>query len=154
MIMQLTRHVTCIAILILAAIGCGKSHSVDKTESNSDARKSKSPAGKSAANNQKPASPKLVPVEGRIRLDGKPLAGATVKFTTENGDVSTGTTDDDGNYTLAYSDGRPGAVVGKHVVRISKNSPDGNEIVPARYNTKSLLMSAIKEGTNMMNFEL
>ncbi len=54
--------------------------------------------------------PPLAPVHGRVTLDGKPLAGKTVKFVPEPGTPGQGagaTTDADGNYTLLAA--RPGA---------------------------------------------
>ena len=54
--------------------------------------------------------PPLAPVRGRVTLDGKPLAGKTVKFVPEPGTPGQGagaTTDADGNYTLLAA--RPGA---------------------------------------------
>jgi hypothetical protein len=56
------------------------------------------------------SGPQLVPVHGRVTLDGKPLAGKTVKFIPEKetpGQGAGGNTDADGNYTLLAV--RPGA---------------------------------------------
>jgi hypothetical protein len=61
-------------------------------------------------------------VTGRVLLDGKPLAGATVTFTPESGSPSTGRTDADGRFTLA-GDGGPGVNVGRHNVRVVAGGP-------------------------------
>jgi hypothetical protein len=54
--------------------------------------------------------PTLVPVHGRVTLDGKPLAGKSVRFHPDPGTPGSGAganTDADGNYTLLAI--RPGA---------------------------------------------
>ena len=54
--------------------------------------------------------PPLAPVSGRVTLDGKPLAGKTVKFIPDPGTPGQGagaTTDAEGNYALLAA--RPGA---------------------------------------------
>jgi hypothetical protein len=79
-----------------------------------------------------------------VKLDGQPLAGATVNYEPEEflGDsfkACSGTTDDSG---IAYVSGHdakfPGIYLGFYRVRISKQA-DGKETVPARYNTDSQL---------------
>src|SRR5438128_1111674 len=72
------------------------------------------------------AGPKLVPVSGKVTLDGKPLVGATVGFYPQNkpsrelGPLSTGKTDDKGEFSLVTVLKRePGAVVGQHRVSIT-----------------------------------
>jgi hypothetical protein len=98
---------------------------------------------------------KFVPVSGRVMLDNKPLANATVRFQFATADNSQrppdayGETDDQGNYTLKpVVEGRKeveGTVAGKHLVQISlfdrdHPGPQGPvERVPARYNTNSAL---------------
>lgn len=69
--------------------------------------------------------PKYVPVSGVITLDGKPYGQAAISFqpigTSENpnpGRGSSAYTDDNGHYVL-ISDERDGAVIGKHLVRIT-----------------------------------
>ncbi len=65
---------------------------------------------------------KLVEVKGTVTLNGKPLADADVQFSPKGsgaGGPSFGTTDKDGHFVLKYSDGRPGAVPGPHMVTIS-----------------------------------
>ena len=71
---------------------------------------------------------KTAPVSGQITLNGKPLAGAAVLFqpiatdgNNNPGPGSTGITDADGRYTLTLTTLREpkGAVVGKHMVRVT-----------------------------------
>ena len=70
---------------------------------------------------------KLAPVSGVVTLDGAPLADASVTFQpVAQGGIDAGSgsyakTDAEGRYTLRTVTGdRRGAVVGKHVVRISQ----------------------------------
>ena len=70
----------------------------------------------------------LAPVSGVVTLDGRPYPNAVVSFQpvggtgNENpGRGSMAITDADGKYTLKYDNVEPGAVVGKHVVRIVTN---------------------------------
>lgn len=69
--------------------------------------------------------PKLAGVSGVVTVDGKPYKNAVVSFqpqgsgATENPGVgSTALTDENGKFTLTTIDGKPGAVVGRHKVRI------------------------------------
>ena len=77
--------------------------------------------------------PDIAPVSGRVTMDGKPLPNVYVTFQPNPGpDVenagrgSVGVTDDDGRFTLEYEGGRSGAVVGKHIVRITPVQPEDN----------------------------
>jgi hypothetical protein len=75
---------------------------------------------------------KTAPVSGRVTLDNKPLAHATVMFVPDSGPgankepppSSVATTEEDGHYSLVLSAGSKsnGAVVGKHKVVISMGS--------------------------------
>ena len=78
--------------------------------------------------------PPLVPVEGIVTLDGKPLSGALVTLIPQGetrGQAGNGRTDAAGKFELATSDGkRKGAAVGKYQVLISKFvNPDGTDYV-------------------------
>jgi hypothetical protein len=118
----------------------------------------------------------VVPVSGTVKLNGEPLANATVVFTpTEGanpGPGSVGTTDASGRYTLQVSTtSAPGAVTGKHTVSITASSgdevpssapPTGDKPpaprkpqVPEEYNTKTTLTFDVpKGGTAAANFDL
>jgi hypothetical protein len=65
--------------------------------------------------------PKVVPVEGVVKLGGKPAANILVQFLPDtrkggSGPTSTGTTDEQGRFRLKAQDGRDGAVPGTHMV--------------------------------------
>src|SRR5205807_1247913 len=74
---------------------------------------------------------KYVPVSGVVMVDGKPYKNAIVSFqpvsSQENpnpGRGSTALTDDNGHFTLMTDDGKPGAVPGKHKIRIQTKRDD------------------------------
>jgi hypothetical protein len=109
-------------------------------------------------------------VSGVIKLNGKPLAKATVVFLPEAkgnpGPPSSATTNDAGEYTLRCEDGQQGAVIGKHLVSISTrkmgSSPENSDIeievakeqVPDSYRLQPLKFEVPKAGTATANFEL
>lgn len=123
-------------------------------------------------------------VSGVVTLDGKPKAGLIVTFqpigTQDNldpGRGSYGHTDEHGRYTLASDDGKPGAAVGKHQVRIITpwdeasggfdpeiGSPDGDPSAVAKINVDPIPPEwnaySDKEfdvpsgGTDQANFEI
>jgi hypothetical protein len=61
---------------------------------------------------------RLVPVTGRITLNGKPAAGVVVTFLPPQWGASNGETKDDGSYSLTTA-GRPGALPGSYRVAVS-----------------------------------
>jgi hypothetical protein len=107
---------------------------------------------------------KVVPVSGKVTLDGVPLANAKVNFQPlGDGKVSPGLgsyakTNEQGEFSLMMVDkSGPGAVVGKHRVEISafekeKRDPTDDrerqppDKVPARYNTRSELTFEVPPG--------
>jgi hypothetical protein len=114
---------------------------------------------------------KLVPVSGRVMMDGKPLVHATVTFAPLKSEGpapdAIGMTDDTGRYTLktlASGESLDGAVVGKHKVRIALfdrtaavkvegKTKVGVELVPSRYNTGSTMEFTVPpEGTDKADF--
>jgi predicted small lipoprotein YifL len=101
--------------------------------------------------------PQIAPVHGRVTLDGQPLANADVMFQPEGAQrASTGRTDGQGRYELAYKRGQMGAIVGPHTARIEvsselvRNPPP----IPARYASKSELHPEVKPGDNEFNFDV
>lgn len=67
----------------------------------------------------------IVPVSGKVTVDGKPHKGLIVSFqplgskkNINPGRGSSGITDENGKFTLIYDGTSPGALVGKHRVRI------------------------------------
>ena len=118
------------------------------------------------------SGPALAPVEGRVTLDGKPLPGARVEFDPDtelvaygksSSSTSYGTTDSGGRYQLKYTGEQDGAMVGKHLVRISTRNmtvdAEGKEVLvpeqlPTKYNVKSELTAEVKPGSNKIDFPL
>lgn len=116
-----------------------------------------------------PRGPDLGRVQGRVTLDGIPLAGAAVMFVPEEGRPATARTGVDGSYRLEFTSGRFGALLGPHVVRITTAEPareemaeDGTitevpakaERLPSEFNTKSLLEADVQPGQNTFDFNL
>ncbi len=67
---------------------------------------------------------KVIPVTGRVTLDGQPLEGATVTFLpqTAEGAAAGATTDSTGNFKLQTAGAaRPGAVPGAYQVTVIKS---------------------------------
>jgi hypothetical protein len=78
--------------------------------------------------------PPLVPVSGKLTMDGQPLADAEVVFVPDPGntDVTGGRdrTDADGVYSSTYN-GRSGLAVGRYKVLVSKKSePPAGTVLP------------------------
>jgi hypothetical protein len=114
----------------------------------------------------------IVPVSGRVTLDGRPLRKALIQFMPvarpnsieAPGPGSTGVTDDDGRYTLTtIGSSAKGAVVGDHIVAIytvfgpvqRSDAGGGREILPARYHAATELKFTVKPGAaNEANWEL
>ena len=87
--------------------------------------------------------PKLVPVSGKVTLNGKPLRNVRVDFHPDpdagtRGKGSTATTDAEGNFSLTYEENSPGAIVGHHRVIITDLDLFGTEFVGRKdYRTES-----------------
>lgn len=68
----------------------------------------------------------MTPVEGTVRLDGKPLAGVEVSFApavnaeSKSPPFSRDITDENGHYTLKCDNNKLGAAVGSHVVTVRR----------------------------------
>jgi hypothetical protein len=85
--------------------------------------------------NSAPSGPPLVPAEGIVTLDGKPLASADVILEPRGetrGQAVFGKTDAAGKFAAASPDGKhKGAAVGNYHVVISKLvKPDGSDFIP------------------------
>lgn len=113
--------------------------------------------------------PPLGKVSGTVQYEGAPLADARVVFRPEQGRTSVGTTDADGVYTLEFTPGRGGALLGEHVVSITWENPNAPEpdqvaagrsaekptvILPPAYNTRSTLRATVVAGENRFDFTL
>jgi hypothetical protein len=119
---------------------------------------------------------KLAPVSGVVKLNGKPLPGATVSFTplVDTGSIeaplsSVGKTNANGEYTLEATTGQSGALVAKHKVSITlvneqrgdsdARPPRGGwpikDKIPLRYNEKTELFCDVPAGGKTdANFDL
>ena len=113
----------------------------------------------------------LANVSGKVLLDGQPLAGGVINFQpiasgtgTNGGPGSTARIGPEGRFSLTTIRGAPGAVVGKHRVKIYSSSPESpatadrsspaeRERVPAAYNYKSnLTFDVPAAGTETADF--
>lgn len=110
----------------------------------------------------------LVPVEGRVALDGSPVAGASVLVQPAAGPAARGLTDADGRFALGTYGERDGAIPGPSVVSIScyerpsaaaagsGEPPLGKNLLPARYANPATsgLRAAIEPGMAPLEFPL
>jgi hypothetical protein len=80
--------------------------------------------------NRDSGAPKLVPVQGTITLDGKPLPRAAITFVpigNTEGSGASGDSDKDGKYEVLDRRGEKGVPVGEYNVSIVKPLPGGSE---------------------------
>lgn len=113
--------------------------------------------------------PTVVPVEGRVTYEGKPLEFGTVTFQPPQGQPAKGKIQSDGTFTLSTFAPGDGAVVGTHKVRItcyeSQRAPVaasgertlGKLLIPRRYTLfdQSGLTAEVKpQGNEPLWFEL
>jgi hypothetical protein len=99
----------------------------------------------------------IAPVHGRITLEGRPLAGADIRFQPDGTErPSIGRTDSDGRYDLMYKRGQPGAVVGQHTVRIwvSREVVSNPPVIDAKFDARSELRREVKSGNNEFDFDV
>ncbi len=110
----------------------------------------------------------VVPVEGKVTYDGKPLTKGTITFRPEKGPMAVGEIQPDGSYKLkTYQDG-DGAVVGTHKVGViagddSPTSMPGSPgyvapkaLIPEKFNNPdtSGLTATVSEAKKDVNFDL
>jgi hypothetical protein len=95
-------------------------------------------------------------MEGKVTLDGKPLAGATVAFVpgSNGGQKATGTTEKDGTFKLTTG-GKEAALPGEYKIVITKEVA-GKSFLPARYGSENTtdIKVALKEGQNCLTIQL
>jgi len=110
------------------------------------------------------------PVSGTVKMNGKPLANASLTYQPMGGGMaSTGITDANGRYTLTflYSEDE-GAIVTTHrvIIRTARKTntedtsndradPSARDPIPRRYNDATeLTMDVPADGTDSADFEL
>jgi hypothetical protein len=109
----------------------------------------------------------IVPVEGTVTLDGKPLAGANIVLAQLRATAPgpfVGKTDADGKFSLGATDGGSGgAAPGEYRLMITTVTggsmedsplPTEKEVVPADYHSGTIKFTVPAEGTNEANFDL
>lgn len=108
-----------------------------------------------------PSRPGLLPAEGIVTLDGKPLADAAVVFQpAAGGRPASGVTDANGRFKVGTFKPRDGALPGRHVVTVAcavETSPtDIRWISPKIYSSydKSGLSANIAPGSTKFTFDL
>jgi hypothetical protein len=75
--------------------------------------------------------PETAPVTGRITYRGEPVRGATVAFIGERAPrFGSGLTDDDGRFQISTFENGDGAVLGKHLVTVTKADASSSTDVP------------------------
>jgi hypothetical protein len=107
--------------------------------------------------------PPLGAVSGTVKLDGKPLANATVRFIPlddsgkmdrKGASVALGLTDDSGHYRLIYVKDTMGAAVGQNRVEIQARDDSGRERVRREFNGQSTLQREVKSGSQVLDFDV
>jgi len=107
--------------------------------------------------------PPLGTVSGKVTMDGKPLANASIRFIPlddeahsqrKGASVAMGLTDDNGHYRLLYVKDTAGAAVGKNRVEIQANDDAGHERVQREFNAVSNLLQEVKSGSQTIDFEV
>jgi hypothetical protein len=110
----------------------------------------------------------IVPVSGRVTLDGQPLANVALNFAPLTGELdgayaSYGKTDQDGRFTLKLvDDNQSGASAGKNRVTLNESAPGGESDgaaprvqfkLPPRARDGTMTFEVPPEGTDAANFE-
>ncbi len=97
------------------------------------------------------------PVQGKLLFNGQGVPNTTVIFTPvsqpgaqKTGKSATGTTDEQGNFTLSTYAPNDGAVVGKHSVAIDQGDPAN----PRPGNVPPDLVVEVTKGANEITIEL
>lgn len=107
--------------------------------------------------------PALLPAEGLVTLDGKPLADAAVVFQPKvGGRPASARTDASGRFKVGTYTPRDGALPGEHTVTIvavessgTPNAPEVRWITPKKYsNAASGLSALVAAGSKEFTFDL
>jgi hypothetical protein len=107
--------------------------------------------------------PPLGSVSGTVKLDGKPLANATIRFIPlddsgrmdrKGASAALGLTDDSGHYRLIYVKDIMGAAVGQSRVEIQARDDSGRDRVRREFNAQSTLQREVKSGSQVLDFDV
>ncbi len=109
--------------------------------------------------------PKLYPVTGKVLFNGQPVEGASVVFVPDGGgDLRpSGTTDEDGSFSLSTYPHGEGAPAGNYVVLVTKYPENARELetpkseLPTKYadQAAALLKATVQEErTDLAPFQL
>jgi predicted Zn finger-like uncharacterized protein len=97
-------------------------------------------------------------VSGVVTRGGKPVTGATVLFTPLDTRAASASaiTDEDGEYTLMYVEGIPGAVVGKNRVTVEAYDERGRLTIPAdgKYGLRANTQLTVTRGSQDVPLEI
>ena len=102
----------------------------------------------------------MLPVEGVITLEGKPLADAEVRFDSPDGPRGFGMTDDEGRFTVATRQFGVGLPAGRYLVSVigtEKTRIGGSDRsvqIATVYQESGVGRVAIDTGTGPLSFEL
>ena len=110
-----------------------------------------------------PSRPVLLPAEGLVTLDGKPLADAAVAFQPKaGGRPASARTDASGRFKVGTYTPQDGALPGEHTVTIAAvessgppNAPEVRWITPKKYsNNQSGFSATVAAGSKTFTFDL
>ncbi len=89
-------------------------------------------------------------VKGVVKLDGKPVEGATVAFVSEDGKTTyTGLTDGNGNFSLVSATNKNGVASGNYKVTVVKRpSLGGGAMDPSSPDAMKAMQKTSNEGAN------
>lgn len=107
--------------------------------------------------------PKLGYVSGEVKLDGAPLAGATVYFAPldatmagtkkDRARTSFGITDEKGHYKMMYLQTVPGVAIGKCRIWLDLVGPKG-QLIPPDYTEAVMQVREVKAGNQEFPFAM
>jgi hypothetical protein len=98
-----------------------------------------------------------------VKLDGKLLANATVRFIPlddsgrmdrKGASAALGLTDESGHYRLIYVKDTMGAAVGQSRVEIQARDDTGRGRVRREFNSQSTLQREVKSGSQVLDFDV
>ena len=110
-----------------------------------------------------PSRPVLLPAEGLVTLDGKPLGDAAVVFQPKaGGRPASARTDASGRFKVGTYTPQDGALPGEHTVTIAAvessgppNAPEVRWITPKKYsNNQSGFSATVAAGSKTFTFDL